>query len=280
MFGGERRCERAPTRGLRVGGLGAGAELVGEADGKIVVDPHQAAVEGVVVECVEAAAIAWVEAVRGVGGGPRNDMAGDEQFRDGEAGDAAAPVEGGNDSAAEEALIHAHPDEGFAFGAGGGKAAFVDSGDGFEGEAKAGGKQVFALEGEGLRMGSEFLPDLGNALGDAGEPADSAALERGVEAGEVAELHRDRIGSSSKYSGEFYDAAIAVMELAEGEVAIEVEGEEVLLPRLIASIPGRPGCVRTHMIASVSGRRPAMFRWRRCRSGGREISRRMAVQLP
>src|SRR5579863_5404459 len=55
----------------------AGRESLREADDEAVVDPHQAAVEGPVVQSVQAEAVAHVEAVRRIFG-PRDDVARNE----------------------------------------------------------------------------------------------------------------------------------------------------------------------------------------------------------
>lgn len=59
------------------GPLALGRQAAREVDHKLIVYPHEAAIEGLVMEGVEAKAVSWVEAIFGAFG-PRQNVAGDE----------------------------------------------------------------------------------------------------------------------------------------------------------------------------------------------------------
>jgi len=88
------------------------------------------------------------------------------------------------------------------------------------------GDELFGLEDVGGPVLVVGGPDVAVGLGGAGEAFDAAGLLGGVEGSEVGELHGDGGGSAAEVLGEGEDIGVGFVELAEGEVAVEVHGEE------------------------------------------------------
>lgn len=105
------------------GGLGEfGFELRGKQEAEVVVEGDETAVEGGVVEAGEGDAVADVEALGRVGA-PGEDVRRNEEFADGELGDAAPAGVVVEDNIAEVFLTAAEFDIGGGFGGAGGEAS-------------------------------------------------------------------------------------------------------------------------------------------------------------
>jgi hypothetical protein len=112
-------------------------------------------------------------------------VARDEEFRHGQARDAAAKLVGGDDAAAEEALVDPHAHGGIAFDAGGGEVLRVDVRNFLNRFAQSLRQQAFAFVSQRFGMVGELLPDVFLALGSVRRALDSPCLKCGVETGEV-----------------------------------------------------------------------------------------------
>ena len=144
--------------------VGAGFQFRPEADFQIGVEEHQVAVERAIVQRVQAKAVSWVHALFWIIG-PRDDVAGDEQFGHGQAGDAAFAVVGGEHGGAEEMLVHAHAHQPLTFAALSGQIAFVNGGEVFEFAPAELRQQSLALEGECGGVVLEVAPDRVDVVG-------------------------------------------------------------------------------------------------------------------
>lgn len=183
----------------------------------------------------QAETILWVQALLGKFA-PWLDVAGHKQARDIDAGDATFDVIGVEHGLSEELLAAAHLHRGGGLG-GAGRRCDLDFLAGEEihflglvlGEQVM--KQFFTFDAELGGVLMEFVPHLAVLIRSTLKPFDSPRLLDGIKGCEIAELHGEAAGVPAHLGGDFDDDGIALVKLAEGELAIEVQGDEGVLSR-------------------------------------------------
>lgn len=164
---------------------------------------------------------------------PRQNVGGDEKLADGQAGDGAAVAVVVKDDLAEVILSAA------LFGGPGdfGVSAWrtFDRPNSGAGDDFGGFRFGFHEEGvesfltEGDEFGGvfvEFLPDSKVKVAGTLEALNAAQLERGVQRGEIAKFHRHGTGRATDPVGQVDDYRLALVELTEAELVIEIEDDE------------------------------------------------------
>lgn len=187
----------------------------------MVVEGNESLIKCGVVEAVEGDAVADVEAF-GFVVAPWEDVGGDEEFADGQAGDGAAVVVVVEHGIAEVPLAAPLFGEAGGFGVAGrrfGRTAYTGAGDYFGGfvfridEKRV--KTFLAERDEFRRCGMELVPHVAVELAGTLETLDPAQFERRVERGEVAEFHRHRTRCAPQTSGDLDDHRLPLVELPE-----------------------------------------------------------------
>lgn len=221
-------CERGFHRVLRQEIL----QAFGDQEPEFVVEGDQPLVECGVVEAVEGDAIADVEAF-GLVAGPGQDVGGDEEFADGQAGEGAAVVVVVEHGVAEVSLpaplLGGSDRLGFATRRAGcpPDARAGDDLGGFGIGVDEEGVEAFLTEGDEFGgVGVEFVPHLAVESAGSLEALDAPEFERGIERSEVAQLHRDGAGGSSEPPREIDDDRLPLVELPEAELVIEIEDDQ------------------------------------------------------
>ena len=161
-------------------------------------------------------------------------MTGDEKLGNRIAGDAATGMIRSEDAVAEEVLPEPLPDLRHPFG----RTIWVrrsNLGDGRHFDRGGGPKKhqfrgPFDLHRQ-LRMGVELVPDFPVRTAGVFQPADTTRPFARVQRRKIAEFHGHAAGRSSHCSGSFFDKGIALVELTEGKLAIEVESYKKMFPR-------------------------------------------------
>ena len=182
-------------------------EAGGEYEAKVVIECDEPLVEGRIVESVERDAVADVEAFRFVTA-PLEDVGGDEQLADGQAGDGTAVAVVVEDDFAEvilpAALFGGSSDLGLAGGRAGDSA---DAGAGYDfgglgfGFGEEGVETLLAERSELGGVLLEFFPDGAVEIAGTLEAFYAAELEHGIQRGEVAEFHRHGAGRATDAIG-------------------------------------------------------------------------------
>jgi hypothetical protein len=196
------------------------------------------AVERSVVERIQAKAVLRIQPIVGVFT-PRDDVTGDEQFAHCQTGDATAIVVGRNDAAAEKALVHAHSDGGLAFYTSRRKVTLLNFGNLLDGFTKTSSQQPLAFKSEGFGVVGELIPDFFFAMRAVGVSTNPARIQCWVEAGEVRQLEGNRTRAAPQQSRQFDGVRLFLVDLAEGNFAVEVEREDVFLTRPVYAMSFR-----------------------------------------
>jgi len=238
-FGRER--ERLARVGAEILGDGALGQFAFQARRKqqaeSVVERNQAAVEGGVVEARETKSVAHIEAMGGVRA-PRKNVGGDEEFADRELRDAATPAEIVQDHVAEIFLTAALLRGAGGFrGTGGRTLADAEGIVGEDIDFVVFGSDEQAAEG-GLAGGGgffqvsvKFSPDRAIERTRARETPFAAQLKRGIERGQIGELHGETVGSAPEPLCQVDDYRLSGVKLPEVQLVIEVERDEEFVAR-------------------------------------------------
>ena len=184
-----------------------GFEASGKKQAEFVIEADESLIEGCVVQTVEGDTVADVEAFCLVAA-PREDVGGDEEFADRQAGDGAAVVVVVENDVPEVVLTPALFGESDRFGFTtwrSGDPADASARDDFGGlgiRLDEEGIEAFLAERDEFgRVLVEFVPDGAVEVAGSLEAFDAAKFECRVEGGEVAEFHRHSAGCASNSLG-------------------------------------------------------------------------------
>lgn len=210
-------------------------EASGKEEAVFVIKRDEALIESCVVESVQADAVADIEAFRFMIA-PRENVGGDGEFTNRQAGNGAAVVVVVENDVPEVVLTPP------LFGKAGrfsftawrsGDSADASAGDDFGDFLVAGdeeGIEAFLAERDefgGLLV--EFLPERPVERARSFKAFDATQLEGRIERGEVAEFHRHRTGRAAYAFRKIDDDGLSLIKLPKAELVIEVEDDEELV---------------------------------------------------